>query len=242
VQNLVYVVPGVRRPVLSSISFALEAGEALGIIGPTAAGKSSLARRIGGVRQPSAGTVRLDGAEVASWNRDELGRHLGYLPQDIELFSGTVAENISRFAEASSESVLAASATAGAHEMVLGLPQGYETQIGDGGAQLSGGQRQRIALARAVFGNPSVVVLDEPNSNLDGEGEAALSACLRRLKDCGATVIIISHRIAVLNGVDKLLHLDSGTVDAFGPRVGVMNRLRQSLGMQRPRATSAAES
>lgn len=232
VQDLVYVVPGLRRPVLSGIALMLDAGEALGIIGPTAAGKSTLARMIVGVRRPTAGTVRLDGADVASWNRDELGRHIGYLPQDIELFSGTVAENISRFGEDSGESVLAAAAMAGAHEMILGLPQGYETQIGDGGSQLSGGQRQRIALARAVFGNPSMVVLDEPNSNLDGEGEAALSACLRRLKDCGTTVLIISHRIAVLNGADKLLHLQFGTVEAFGPRREVMNRLRQSLAPQ----------
>lgn len=231
-ENLVFAVPGMKRPVLSGISFAIEPGEALGIVGPTAAGKSTLARMLVGVRRPSAGAVRLDGADVAAWNRDEFGRHTGYLPQDIELFSGTVAENINRFGEASSEAVVDAAGLAGAHEMILGLAQGYETQVGDGGSQLSGGQRQRVALARAVFGNPSLVVLDEPNSNLDGDGEAALGACLRRLKETGATVIIVSHRITVLNSVDKVLQLRGGTIEAFGTREEFIARLRQAPRMQ----------
>jgi PrtD family type I secretion system ABC transporter len=226
VEGLLYVVPGVRKPVLHGVSFTLEPGETLGIVGPTAAGKSTLARMIVGVRRPTAGAVRLDGADVALWNRDEFGQYSGYLPQDIELFSGTVAENIGRFGEAASESVVAAATLAGAHEMILGLGQGYETQIGEGGSQLSGGQRQRVALARAVFGSPRLVVLDEPNSNLDGEGEVALGACMKRLRESGTTVIIISHRIMVLNNVDKLLHLRGGTVEAFGPRDEVISRSR----------------
>jgi ATP-binding cassette subfamily C protein len=239
VENLVYVVPGIKRPVLHGITFGLEPGEALGVIGPTAAGKSTLARMLMGVRRPSAGSVRVDGAEVASWNRDEFGAHAGYLPQDIELFSGTVAQNICRFGEASSEAILAAAEKAGAHEMILGLPQGYETQIGEFGAHLSGGQRQRVALARALFGSPAFVVLDEPNSNLDGEGETALVACLRRLREDGTTVIIISHRITVLNDVDRILQLRAGTMEALGPRRDVLSRMRQVHVMDGARATMA---
>jgi ABC-type protease/lipase transport system fused ATPase/permease subunit len=229
VENLMHVIPGSTRPVLNAVTFALQAGEILAVVGPTAAGKSTLARMLVGVWRPAAGTVRLDGAEVSLWNREEFGRYVGYLPQDIELFAGTVTENIARFGEVVDEDVLAAARLAGAHEMILGLPQGYETQVGDGGAYLSGGQRQRVALARAVFGRPSLVVLDEPNSNLDREGEAALAACLKRLKESGTTVIIISHRISAFGHVDKVLHMREGRIEAFGPRDQVLATLVQTL-------------
>jgi ATP-binding cassette subfamily C protein/ATP-binding cassette subfamily C protein EexD len=239
VENVALVVAGLKRPVLQNINFTLEPGIALGVIGPAAAGKSTLARLIVGILRSTAGAVRLDGADVTTWNREELGRHIGYLPQDIELFSGTVAENISRFSDSSSESIVAAANMAGAHEMILGLPQGYETHIGEAGSQLSGGQRQRIALARAVFGKPILVVLDEPNSNLDGEGEAALGACLKRLRDCGSTVVIISHSVIVLNSVDKLLQLRMGVIEVFGAREEVIARARRQSPMMQARGVTA---
>ena len=216
------------RPILNGVSFGVLPGEALGIIGPTAAGKSTLARLLVGIRNPSAGSVRLDGADVAAWAREELGRYIGYLPQDVELFADTVAGNIARFGSKASEPIVEAAMLAGAHEMILGLPQGYETPIGEGGCLLSGGQRQRVALARAVYGKPSFLVLDEPNSNLDGEGEAALAECLQRLKAAGTTVVVVTHRITVLNGVDKILQLNAGVADAFGTRDEFIARLRQS--------------
>lgn len=218
--------PGMKRPVLSGVSFALEPGETLGVIGPTAAGKSTLARIIVGVRRSSAGAVRLDGADVLAWNRDEFGQYVGYLPQDIELFPGTVAENISRFATQTSENIVHAATLAGAHDMILALPQGYETEVGESGAHLSGGQRQRIALARAVYGNPALVVLDEPNSSLDADGEIALKACLLELRHGGTTVIIITHRIALLNEADKILFLRDGKVEAIGPRKDIVGKLK----------------
>ena len=210
------VVPGGKQAVLANISFLLQAGEALGVIGPSAAGKSSLARILVGVWRPARGRMRIDGADVSHWNVDQLGPHIGYLPQDVELFSGSVAENISRFGPLHEDKIIAASMTAGVHQMVQRLPEGYDTQIGEGGHTLSGGQRQRIGLARALYGNPAVIVLDEPNANLDAEGEAALVAALGQLRQNGQTVILITHKTSLLAVVDRLLVLKGGEVHAFG--------------------------
>lgn len=216
VENVSAVVPGGKQAVLANISFLLQAGEALGVIGPSAAGKSSLARILVGVWRPARGRMRIDGADVSHWNVDELGPHIGYLPQDVELFSGSVAENISRFGPLHEDKIIAASMTAGVHQMVQRLPEGYDTQIGEGGHTLSGGQRQRIGLARALYGNPAVIVLDEPNANLDAEGEAALVAALGQLRQNGQTVILITHKTSLLAVVDRLLVLKAGEVHAFG--------------------------
>jgi ATP-binding cassette subfamily C protein len=226
VEGLTYGIPHSQRPILRSVSFRLEAGEILGVIGPSGAGKSTLARQIIGVLAPSTGAVRLDGADVSTWPREALGRHLGYLPQDIELFADTVAANIGRFrVEDDDNDVIEAAKLAGVHETVLRLPKGYETNVGDGGAVLSGGIRQRIGLARAVYGNPSFVVLDEPSSNLDTDGDASLLRCITELKRRGTTVAIISHRPNTLGVVDKLLVMRDGTVELFGPRNEVVGQL-----------------
>ena len=220
---------GTGQPlILKNISFELEAGGCLAIIGPSAAGKSTLVRVMLGLWQPQAGTVRLDGARLSDWSSATLGPQLGYLPQDTELLAGTVAENIGRLAPAaaSSDAVVAAARLAGAHDMVLQLPQGYDTPIGDGASSLSGGQRQRIGLARALFGEPRVVVLDEPNSNLDSEGESALVEAIKSLKARGATVIFVTHKPSLLNQADKVLVLDGGSVLAFGARDVVLARMQ----------------
>jgi ATP-binding cassette subfamily C protein/ATP-binding cassette subfamily C protein EexD len=239
VEGLVYGIPRAPSPILRGISFRLEAGEILGVIGPSGAGKSTLARQIVGVLAPSAGAVRLDGANVSTWPREALGRHLGYLPQDIELFADTVAANIGRFRTEDDDSeVIEAAKLAGVHEAILRLPKGYETNVGDGGAVLSGGIRQRIGLARAVYGDPSLVVLDEPSSNLDSDGDASLLACISDLKMRGATVVIISHRPNTLGVVDKLLVLKEGTAEIFGPRNEVIGQLTR-LASVKPAAGGA---
>ena len=225
VERLVYAPPGADRPLIKGISFELPAGQGLGLIGPSAAGKSTLARLLVGAWKPQVGAVRLDGADVYSWNRADFGRHVGYLPQDIELFAGTVRDNICRFQEASPADIVEAAQKAGIHEMILRLPNGYETEIGEGGAALSGGQRQRIALARALFGSPRLLVLDEPNANLDAEGEVALGQTLADLKAAGTTIVVIAHRPAVLNAVDKVLVLRDGQIEAFGPRADIVGKL-----------------
>jgi PrtD family type I secretion system ABC transporter len=226
VEKLVYA-RDIAKPVLKGVSFELAAGEALGLIGPSGAGKSTLARAILGLWAPSSGSVRIDGAAIGDWSRAQIGPHIGYLPQDVELFAGTVGDNIARLGDATelAEQVIAAAQRADVHDLILGLPQGYETQIGEGGSALSGGQRQRIALARAVFGSPRLVVLDEPNSNLDSDGENALVRTIAKLKEEGITLIVISHRPGLLAGVDKLLFLKDGRVETFGPRQEVLARL-----------------
>ena len=227
VERVTYAFPGQTSAVIKGVNFALEPGESLAIIGPSAAGKTTLIRLLIGTIQPVSGNVRLDGADVFTWLREDFGQHVGYLPQDVELFDGTVFDNIARLGEAEPERVFEAAKLAGCHEMILRLPQGYETVIGDGGQHLSGGQRQLVGLARAMFGRPKFVVLDEPNSNLDGDAEQTLLRALRDLKDTGATVILVSHRPVLVQGVDKVLLLRDGVMEMFGPRTEVLKKLMQ---------------
>ena len=227
-ENLMLSRQGGGEPILKGITFQLKAGEVMALIGPSAAGKTSLARLIAGAWRPSAGRALLDGMDVAQWAAEDRGRHVGYLPQDIELFAGNVALNIARFQaldENSFREVVRAAEMAGVHEMIKSLPNGYETEIGEAGAVLSGGQRQRIALARALYGNPALLILDEPNSNLDRDGEEALNAALRAAKAAGATVVLIAHRPSIMESVDKVLVLNRGQADLFGARDAVLNEL-----------------
>lgn len=212
----------VAPPVLSGITLAIEPGETLGVLGPSGAGKSSLARLMVGISAPTLGSVRLDGAEVSAWPSQELGPYLGYLPQEIELLGGTVAQNICRFGNVDAPAVVDAAKLAGAHDMILRLPQGYETMIEDGGRNIAGGQRQRLGLARAFFGNPRLLVLDEPNANLDSDGETALRRALAILKSRRRTIIIITHKPLVLGTADKLLVLSEGRIKHFGPAKSVV--------------------
>ncbi|MCY1343866.1 Type I secretion system ATP-binding protein PrsD [compost metagenome] len=220
--------PGGVVSILRGISFGLAPGEALGIIGPSASGKSTLARLLVGVWPAQAGKVRLDGADIYQWNKEELGPWIGYLPQDVELFEGTIADNIARFGEMNSEEVILAAKRAGVHDMILRFEKGYDTPLGVDGSPLSGGQKQRIALARAIYGDPSMIVLDEPNANLDDLGEAALVEAILDLKKRGKTLVLISHRPSVLSTVDKVLLLRDGAVQLFGPREEVFAALRQA--------------
>ena len=226
-EKVTVVPPGSKNAVVKGVSFALERGEFLGVVGPSASGKSTLARALLGIWPTYAGKVRLDGADMASWNREQLGPHVGYLPQDIELFDGTIAENICRFRQPEPEQIVAAAKTAGVHDMILRLPKGYDTVIGGAGGMLSGGQRQRIGLARAVYGQPKLLVLDEPNSNLDDKGEKELVEALGRIKADGCSVIIITHRTMVLQCVDKILVMNDGAAVSFGPKDQVLAKLVQ---------------
>lgn len=217
VDQLIVVAPGSRTPLLQGVTFAVKPGEAVAVVGPSGAGKSSLVRSLVGVWQPLSGAIRIDGAELQHWNRDELGNHLGYLPQSVELFAGTIAENIARFKEgAKAEDIIKAAQLARVHQMIQNLPDGYETQIGVGGRQLSGGQRQRVGLARALFGDPALIILDEPNSNLDSEGEEALAQAIAELKLQGKAIIVVSHKMSLVALTDKTLILADGRMRAFG--------------------------
>lgn len=226
VEGVNFAPPGMQRLVLGNVNFALEPSEVLGVIGPSGAGKSTLARLLVGIWKPLQGVVRLDGADVFTWDRADFGRHVGYLPQDTELFSGTVRNNIARFRDnVTDEEVILAAQMAGAHELILRMPKGYDTEVGEGGAVLSAGQRQRVGLARAMLAKPAFVVLDEPNANLDAEGEEALMRAIDAMKASGATVVLISHKPGVFRAADKMLVLRDGRVELFGPRDQVMARL-----------------
>ena len=225
VERVIFSAAAARPPLIKGVAFTLEAGESLGVIGPSASGKTTLIRLLLGIWKPQSGVIRLDGADIARWDRDALGKHVGYLPQDVELFGGTVAQNIARLGVVDSEQVVAAARLAHAHDMILRLPDGYETQIGEAGATLSGGQRQRIAFARALYGNPRLVVLDEPNANLDAQGEAALQAALGELKARGVTTIMVGHRPALMSQLDKLAVLNEGALEAFGPSITILPRM-----------------
>jgi ATP-binding cassette subfamily C protein len=225
VQGITVAAPGENYPVLRAISFQVEPGSALGVIGPSGAGKTTLAKVLAGVWRPAAGKVRIDGAALDQWPEDALGQHIGYLPQEIGLMSGTVAENIARMSENRNDAeVVAAAKRAGAHELLLALPQGYDTEIGSGGQRLSGGQRQRVALARALYGDPPLLVLDEPNANLDAPGEQALVDAIRDARGRGRTVIIMAHRPSAIAACDLLLMVDKGLQVDFGPRDEVLKK------------------
>jgi len=225
-EGLVVAAPGADRPTLQGLRFGIRAGEVVGLIGPSGAGKTSLARTLVGIWEPARGTVRLDGAELSQWDPSALGKHIGFLSQDVALFDGTIAQNIARMEpEPESEGVLRAAQAAGAHDLVLHMSEGYDTRIGEGGGLLSAGQRQRIALARALYGEPFLVVLDEPQSNLDAEGENALLLAIEGVKKRGGIVIVISHRPSTLTGCDKVLVLSSGTQQAYGPRDEVLQKV-----------------
>jgi ATP-binding cassette subfamily C protein len=226
VEGVAIAPPGEIQVVAADLMFNLAAGSALGIIGPSASGKSSLARAIAGVWPTARGRIRLDGAELGQWDRNALGRHIGYLPQDVELMAGSLAENIARFdPAASSEDVIAAANAAGIHTMITALKDGYETRIGDRGAGLSAGQQQRVALARALYGNPFLVVLDEPNSNLDAEGDEALAGAIKSVRSRGGIVVIVAHRQNTLASVDHILAMNNGRQVAFGPRDEILRKL-----------------
>lgn len=229
VEKLMAAPAGSRNPILRGISFNLEAGDSLGIIGPSGAGKSSLARAILGVWPVLNGVVRLDGADMRQYNREEVGPHIGYLPQDIELFDGTVAENIARFGEKDDDAVVKAAKRSGAHDVIVHLPNGYDTPVGVAGGTLSAGQRQRIGLARALYGEPALVVLDEPNSNLDDAGEHALSEALKDLRGVGATVIVITHKRNILAQLEKLMILRNGQIAGFGGRDDVLAKIQPNV-------------
>ncbi|MGG7651089.1 MULTISPECIES: type I secretion system permease/ATPase [unclassified Pseudomonas] len=240
VENLVVTAPGSKTPIIKNISFSVPAGCMVGIIGPSAAGKSTLARALMGVWVPQHGVVRLDGADISAWDKHELGPHIGYLPQDIELFEGSVSENIARFAEVDSEKVILAARTAGVHEMILLLPDGYDTVIGSEGVMLSGGQRQRIGLARALYGNPRLIVLDEPNSNLDEVGDRALAAAIQQLKRNGATLFVITHRTNIVSQLDRLMVMTDGVISLYGPREHVLAKLNAQQQVQKHTAQAGA--
>ena len=226
-ENVVVIPPSGTVPSLKGISMRIEKGDVVGIIGPSAAGKSSLARVMLGLWPLTNGVARIDKADISQWNREDLGQYVGYLPQDIELFEGTVSQNIARFGEVEPEKVVEAATKAGVHEMILKLPEGYDTKIGPGGASLSGGQRQRIGLARALYNNPVFIVLDEPNSNLDDVGEAALVEAIKTLRAGGTTVVIITHRTNVLQATNKLALINNGVLELYGNTNDVLNAIAQ---------------
>jgi PrtD family type I secretion system ABC transporter len=228
-EEVTYIPPGSDKSIVRQVGFKLDPGEAMGLVGPSASGKSTLGRLIIGTLIPTRGVVRMDGANMAKWDPQDRGPHVGYLPQEIEFFDGTVRENIARLTDAEDEEVVAAAQLAGVHEMVLELPDGYETKIGTGGIRLSGGQRQRLALARAVFRTPKLLVLDEPNSNLDATGEQKLIDAIGQMRGAGSTIIVIAHRPSILAQMDKVLVLKEGEVSMSGPRDEVLEKLKAPL-------------
>jgi PrtD family type I secretion system ABC transporter len=228
VEGISIAAPGDQRVIVQDVSFTLSAGHGLGVIGPSGSGKSSLIRALVGVWLPFRGKVRLDGAALDQWSSDVLGRHIGYLPQDVELFTGTVAQNICRFdPEAKSDQIIAAAKEAGVHDMIIKMRDGYNTQVGEQGAALSAGQAQRVALARAVYGDPFLIVLDEPNSNLDTEGDEALTRAVRGARERGAIVVVVAHRPIGIEGVDHILVMKDGRMQAFGPKEQVLAQVLQ---------------
>jgi PrtD family type I secretion system ABC transporter len=243
VSGLGLAVPGTDTTVLHDINFALEAGSAMAVVGPSGSGKSSLARALVGTWRPRYGAIRLDGAKVEDWPEDSLNDHIGFMPQDIELLAGTIAQNIARFQDPIDQTALMEAAKAAfVHDLILQLPQAYDTRVGEGGLKLSGGQRQRIGLARALYGNPFLVVLDEPNSNLDSQGEAALARAIAAVRLRGGIAIIIAHRSSALTMVDKVLVLNEGRAQAFGARDKIFPQLvaRPATVQQAPETARAA--
>lgn len=239
VENLVAGAPGKPAPIIKGVSFALQQGNVLAVVGPSASGKTTLARLLVGLWPAASGKVRLEGADIYTWNKVELGPHIGYLPQGVELFDGSIAENIARFGEIDQTKVEAAARAVGLHDYILALPQGYNSPVGRDGAMLSGGQRQRVALARALYGKPAFVVLDEPNSSLDEEGDAALANAISQLAAAGTTFVVMTHRTSVLSVADKMLVLNDGQTHFFGPRDEVIQSLKKASEAAR-QATSAA--
>ena len=234
IENIVAGPPGAQKPTLKGLTFGVEPGNILAIVGPSAAGKSTLARVMVGVWPSASGHVRIDGSDIDHWDQEKLGRFIGYVPQDVELFSGTVAENIARFADVDEKRVIAASQMAGVHEMIQGLEQGYDTEIGEGGQTLSGGQRQRIALARAVYGDPVMIVLDEPNAHLDTSGEEALSEAMKKMRDTGMSVIVITHKPNLLTIADQIMILMDGQLQGIGTREQMLPKLMGPKVVQAP--------
>jgi PrtD family type I secretion system ABC transporter len=226
VSNVVVVPPTGGRPVVKGVSFAAAPGEVVAIIGSSGSGKSSMARALAGVWPLVQGSIRLDGKHFQEWDPNRLGKHIGYLPQNVELFAGTIAQNIARLAKVDDKAVIAAAKAAGAHDLILRLPKGYDTQIGEGGAALSGGTRQRVGLARALYGDPRLIILDEPNANLDDEGDRALHKAIGEMKKAGRTVVVVTHKPQMLSTVDKILVMSFGLTLAFGPRDAVLQSLR----------------
>ena len=242
VEQLVAGAPGNPSPILRGIAFALNPGEALAVVGPSASGKTTLARMLVGLWPAAAGKVRLDGADVHTWDKGELGPYLGYLPQGIELFEGSLAENIARFGDVDMVKVEAAARAVGLHDFIQSLPQGYESAVGPDGARLSGGQRQRVGLARALYGDPVFVVLDEPNSSLDEIGDAALARAIAEAKSRGTTFVVMTHRTSILAVADKMLVLRDGQQQAFGPRDDVLAALQKASQQAAQAATPAGAS
>ncbi|MDF9902689.1 UNVERIFIED_ORG: ATP-binding cassette subfamily C protein EexD [Pseudomonas reinekei] len=243
VENLTLGAPGAKTAIIKGIGFNAPAGAMIGVVGPSASGKSTLAKALVGVWKPQHGVVRLDTADIANWDKSQLGPHLGYLPQDIELFEGTISDNIARFGVVDPDKVVLAARTASVHEMILMLPDGYDTVIGEGGINLSGGQRQRIGLARAIYGSPRLIVLDEPNAHLDEVGERALALALQQIKLTGATVFVIAHRTSILAQLDRLLVMNAGTISLYGPWDQVLAQLNanQLAAQQKPGARAGTE-
>jgi ATP-binding cassette subfamily C exporter for protease/lipase len=241
VENVLAGAPGVQAAILKGVGFALNPGDVLAVVGPSASGKTTLARLLVGLWPAMNGKVRLDGADVYTWDKLELGPHLGYLPQNVELFEGTVAENIARFGEVDTVKVEAAARAVGLHEFILELPEGYDSPVGPDGTMLSGGQRQRVALARAIYGGPAFVVLDEPNSSLDEVGDAALAAAIAKLKQEGTTFVVMTHRTSVLSVADKMLVLRDGQTQYFGMRDDVLKALSEAASKSQQAAQAQAQ-